>query len=70
MVTIGAPAEVAHIQPIFRSELDRIDRVVGIEGRTLTEEQRTRLLEIANRCPVHRTLSSELDIRTSALESE
>jgi putative redox protein len=30
----------------------------------LTLEQRSRLLEIANRCPVHRTLTSEIDIRT------
>ena len=30
----------------------------------LSDEQRSRLLEIANRCPVHRTLTSEIDIRT------
>jgi uncharacterized OsmC-like protein len=30
----------------------------------LDEGQRARLLEIANRCPVHRTLTSEVDIRT------
>ncbi|MFI5325090.1 MAG: OsmC family protein, partial [Candidatus Rokuibacteriota bacterium] len=30
----------------------------------LDAEQRGRLLEIANRCPVHRTLVSEIDIRT------
>jgi putative redox protein len=28
------------------------------------EEQRARLLEIAERCPVHRTLTSEISIRT------
>lgn len=49
-------------------KVDRIDRVVGIEGRNLTEEQRTRLLEMANRCPVHRTLSSEIEIRTTSIE--
>ena len=43
--------------------LDRIDREVGLIG-PLSAEQRTRLLEIANRCPVHRTLTSEIDIRT------
>ena len=30
----------------------------------LDEEQRKRLLEIADKCPVHRTLTSEIDIRT------
>jgi putative redox protein len=43
--------------------LDRIEREVSFDG-TLTEEQRARLLEIANRCPVHRTLTSEINIRT------
>ena len=27
--------------------------------------QRARLLEIADKCPVHRTLTSEIDIRTT-----
>jgi putative redox protein len=43
--------------------LDRIEREVSLDG-ALTEEQRARLLEIANRCPVHRTLTSEINIRT------
>jgi putative redox protein len=43
--------------------LDRIERDVTLEG-PLSAEQRARLLEIANRCPVHRTLTSEIDIRT------
>jgi putative redox protein len=43
--------------------LDRIEREVSLDG-TLTEEQRARLLDIANRCPVHRTLTSEINIRT------
>jgi uncharacterized OsmC-like protein/alpha-beta hydrolase superfamily lysophospholipase len=44
-------------------KIDRIDRVLTFEGE-LTVEQRTRLLEIADKCPVHRTLKSEVDIRT------
>ena len=44
--------------------LDRIDRTVGLEGE-LDAEQRRRLMEIADKCPVHRTLKSEIDIRTS-----
>ncbi len=43
--------------------LDRIELDVELHG-TLTEEQRTRLIEIANKCPVHRTLTSEINIRT------
>jgi putative redox protein len=43
--------------------LDRIDREITLEG-ALTDEQRLRLLEIAERCPVHRTLTTEVQIRT------
>jgi uncharacterized OsmC-like protein len=43
--------------------IDRIDRVITLAG-DLSEEQRKRLLEIADKCPVHRTLTSEIDIRT------
>jgi uncharacterized OsmC-like protein/alpha-beta hydrolase superfamily lysophospholipase len=43
--------------------VDRIDRTVTLEG-ALDAEQRKRLLEIADKCPVHRTLESEIDIRT------
>jgi uncharacterized OsmC-like protein len=48
--------------------LDRIDRVIALEG-DLTDEQRARLMEIADKCPVHRTLKSEIDIRTVEAES-
>lgn len=34
---------------------------------TITEEQRQRLLEIADRCPVHRTLHSEVKVRSVLL---
>jgi putative redox protein len=44
--------------------LDRIEREIAVAGE-LTEEQRARLLEIANKCPVHRTLTSEINIRTT-----
>lgn len=43
--------------------LDRIEREISLTG-PLDAEQRERLLAIANRCPVHRTLVSEIDIRT------
>jgi putative redox protein len=44
-------------------KVDRIEREIVLEG-PLTEEQRARLLEMADRCPVHRTLVSEINIRT------
>jgi putative redox protein len=43
--------------------LDRIEREISLSG-PLGEEQRARLLEMAERCPVHRTLTSEVSIRT------
>jgi putative redox protein len=43
--------------------IDRIEREIELTG-SLSDEQRTRLLEIASRCPVHRTLVSEIDIQT------
>ena len=44
--------------------LDRIDREIELTG-DLNEMQKQRLLEIAEHCPVHRTLVSEINIRTS-----
>lgn len=49
-------------------KVDEIMREILVEG-PLTEAQRAKLLEIANRCPVHRTLTSEIKIR-SRLASE
>jgi putative redox protein len=43
--------------------IDRIEREITLHG-ALGDDQRHRLLEIAERCPVHRTLISEIDIRT------
>lgn len=42
--------------------LDLIERRIALAGE-LTDEQRSRLLEIAAHCPVHRTLTSEIKIR-------
>jgi putative redox protein len=44
-------------------KVDRIEREIVLEG-ALDEAQRARLLEMAERCPVHRTLKSEIDIRS------
>jgi uncharacterized OsmC-like protein/pimeloyl-ACP methyl ester carboxylesterase len=47
--------------------LDRIDRVIAMEG-ALDAEQRNKLMEIADKCPVHRTLTSEIHIVTQAAD--
>jgi uncharacterized OsmC-like protein/pimeloyl-ACP methyl ester carboxylesterase len=44
-------------------KIDRIEREVTLEG-DLSPEQRAKLMEIADKCPVHRTLHSEINIRT------
>ena len=44
-------------------KIDRIDRAIMLEG-DLSAEQRAKLMEIADKCPVHRTLHSEVDVRT------
>jgi putative redox protein len=43
--------------------LDRIEGDIALDG-PLTADQRTKLLEIAHKCPVHRTLKAGIDIRT------
>lgn len=51
-----------------KSKVDFIKRKIQLQG-DLSEEQRQRLLEIADKCPVHRTLSSEIRITTEELGS-
>ncbi|ANM29612.1 osmotically inducible protein C [Acidobacteria bacterium Mor1] len=46
--------------------VDEIEREVEIRG-DLDAEQRARLMEIADRCPVHRTLHNEIKVRTRAV---
>ena len=47
-----------------QGQIDRIDRTITLDG-DLDEATRARLLDIADKCPVHRTLTSEVDIRTA-----
>ena len=47
-------------------KLDRVERRIELRG-ALSGEQRARLLEIANKCPVHRTLTSEVSIVSTLL---
>lgn len=49
-------------------KVDRIERTVALDG-DLDDEQRARLLEIADKCPVHRTLRSETIIDTEAADA-
>lgn len=44
-------------------KIDRVGRVIGLQD-PLGDEQRKRLLQIADKCPVHRTLHSEVLIET------
>jgi putative redox protein len=51
-----------------KTMLDRIDKIIELIG-ALDEVQRTRLVEIAGHCPVHRTLTSKVDIRTELVSA-
>ena len=50
-------------------KIDRIDRVITVDG-ALSEAERARLLEIADRCPVHRTLEGEIRVVSRLAEPE
>jgi uncharacterized OsmC-like protein len=45
------------------AKMDVVDRVITLEG-SLTVEQRAKLLEIAERCPVQQTLGSKIQVNT------
>src|SRR5216683_6299468 len=46
-------------------KIDRIELDIHLTG-SLTDEQRAKLMEIADKCPVHQTLTSEINIKTRA----
>lgn len=50
------------------SRIDRIERLIELQGE-LTHDQREKLLDIANKCPVHRTLLSKISIETKLVDS-
>jgi putative redox protein len=66
----GWPLESVKVR-LWHTKLDggveRIDREIVLAGK-LDEEQRARLLEIANKCPVHKTLTSNVGIETRIVE--
>jgi len=45
------------------TKVDHIERAITLEG-TLDAEQRKKLMDIADKCPVHQTLESKVDIHT------
>jgi putative redox protein len=47
-----------------RCRVDRISRTLCLEGPTITDEQRSTLLEVADKCPVHRTLQGDVRVET------
>jgi uncharacterized OsmC-like protein/alpha/beta superfamily hydrolase len=49
------------------ARIDEVHKELAFEG-PLDAEQRERLVEIAGRCPVHRTLQSEVKVRTTLVE--
>jgi putative redox protein len=63
-VSVAMTHEKTDVEGIPR---DRIKRTITLSG-DLTPEQRQRLLEIANKCPVHRALSQPLLIASSLAE--
>ena len=56
-------AKDCDICPQDKARIDRIQRVLHLEG-DLDDEQRQRLLEIADRCPVHQTLAGCVHVET------
>jgi uncharacterized OsmC-like protein len=46
---------------LIRKKTERIVQEIALQGN-LDEVQRTRLIEIAGKCPVHRTITGELEI--------
>ncbi|HET6981839.1 MAG TPA: OsmC family protein [Myxococcaceae bacterium] len=45
------------------AKMDVIDRTIFLEGQ-LDEEQRAKLIEVAERCPVHQTLKGKIQVNT------
>ena len=49
-----------------RNKINLIERVIEIEA-DLTAEQKEKLMVIADKCPVHRTLHNTVQVKTAAL---
>jgi len=55
--------------PDGKAKIDRFTRVIRLEG-DLTGEQRTRLLEVADKCPVSQTLQRSSLVISTLVETE
>jgi putative redox protein len=71
-VTVELRHDKIHAQDCAECEtregrIDRIERIIRLEG-ALDEAMRAKLLEIANKCPVHRTLHSEVKVPTRLVD--
>ena len=67
-VSVGLRHDRTHAQDVHDCatapcRIERIERTLHLSG-PLTDEQRARLVEIAQHCPVHRTLTGEMQIVT------
>ena len=58
-----AAAALRRIDDAVKGKVDRIERVIRLDGN-LDAAQQQKLLEIANKCPVHRTLHGEVTVPT------
>lgn len=67
----GVRVELTHekINIEGKGKIDRIERQITLVG-DLSAEQRKRMLEIANRCPVHRALCSDIRIDSTLAASD
>lgn len=54
---------LTHHKELGTERPDKIERVISLSGN-LDDEQRQKLLEIAEKCPVHRTLTTGIDSRS------
>ncbi|QUJ77303.1 OsmC family protein [Sulfitobacter albidus] len=69
-VTVEVCHEKVHAQDAGMATDERIDtfrRRIRLTGDALTDDQRARLMEIADRCPVHRTLERASKVTTAVL---
>jgi len=66
-VTVHLHHQREHVEDLEeKRSIDVIEREIELEGE-LNEAQRARLMEIADRCPVHKTLHNQLEVRTTML---
>ncbi len=62
-------ADCAECEENGSGKIDRFERMIELNG-DLDETQRKRLMEIADKCPVHRTLHSEVEVVTWLKKNE